>query len=138
MGGMPGLGMEPLVGAYNWDALGEATVVDVGGSHGELAKRLLLKYPKLSFVIQDLSSTIDGGHQQSRLSFMEHNFFDKQPVQADAYMFRWIFHDWPDKACTKILQNLIPALKQGARILIMDFCVPEPSQAPRMAEELER
>jgi O-methyltransferase domain len=60
---------------------------------------------------------------------MEHDFLTTQPVKgAEIYLFRWIFHDWSDKYCTKILQSLIPALKKGAKIIINDICIPQSGQ----------
>lgn len=43
----PGLGPEHLVNVYPWDELGEATVVDLGGSHGVMGCLLARKYPSL-------------------------------------------------------------------------------------------
>ncbi|KAF2826579.1 hypothetical protein CC86DRAFT_292023, partial [Ophiobolus disseminans] len=37
-----------------------------------------------------------------------------------------ILHDWPAKYCIQILQALVPALKPGARIVLMEGIVPEP------------
>jgi len=54
---------------------------------------------------------------------------------ADVYFFRLIFHDWPDEQCIQILQNLVPALKNGARILICDQLVPEPGTVPTRLEK---
>ena len=58
---------------------------------------------------------------------MTQDFFTLQPIKdADVYFFRAIFHDWPDKYCIQILQNLIPALKTGARVIIQDPHTPDP------------
>ena len=37
---------------FPWDTLGEATIVNLGGSHGELCTALALKVPKLEFIVQ--------------------------------------------------------------------------------------
>lgn len=63
---------------------------------------------------------------------------DPQTVQADVYFFRWIMHDWADSYCIKILRNLIPALKKGAKVVIMDAVLPERGEAPRYVEKLQR
>jgi hypothetical protein len=44
------------------------------------------------------------------------------------YLFRWIMHNHSDKYAAKILTSLIPALKRGSRILINDYCLPEPGK----------
>jgi len=67
---------------------------------------------------------------------MEHDFLTEQPVKnADVYFFRWIFHNWSDKYCIKILRSLIPALKTNARIVINDNVLPEPGVMPNFREE---
>lgn len=45
---------------------------------------------------------------------------------AAAYLFRHIFHDWPDDACIKILKNTVEAINpQRSRILICDQIMEE-------------
>ena len=72
-----------------------------------------------------------------RIQFMPLDFIkDLQPVKnADVYFFRWIFHDWSEKYSKTILENLIPALKPGARIVIMDNVLPPPGAIPNWQEE---
>ena len=67
---------------------------------------------------------------------MSHDFFTIQPVKdADVYLFRWIFHNWSDGYCIKILRNLVPALKNGAMIVINDNVLPEPGTMGLWQEE---
>lgn len=87
----------------------------------------------MEFVVQDLQSVVGPAKSAiptdlaSRVQFMAHDFLTEQPVQgADVYFFRWILHNWSDKYSIKILQNLIPALKKGAMIVINDNVLPEP------------
>lgn len=71
----------------------------------------------------------------SRVTFMAHDFMTEQPVKgADAYLFRWVFHNWSDIYCLTILRNLIPALKHGARIIVQDNCLPEPNTISYLEE----
>jgi len=93
-------------------------------------------------VVQDLAPVVADGPKAvppefvTRIKFMAHDFMTEQPVKnADVYFFRWIFHNWSDKYCIKILQNLIPALKQNARIVINDNVLPEPGILPIWREE---
>ena len=67
---------------------------------------------------------------------MAHDFLSEQPIKnADVYLFRWIFHNWSDMYCIRILRNLIPALKGGAIILINDNVLPEPGTLGSWQEE---
>lgn len=126
--------------AFSWASIGSGTVVDVGGSEGHASMELAEAFPSLSFIVQDRPEVISGAQSkvppslQSRVSFMAHDFFTEQPVKADCYLFRRIFHNWPDAYCVRILRNLIPALQPGARIVINDNVMPEPNTVGLLAE----
>jgi hypothetical protein len=63
----------------------------------------------------------------SRIEFQAHDFYTPQPVKgADVYFFRWICHNQSDKYGVKMMKQLIPALKPGAKIVINDNCLPKP------------
>lgn len=126
-------GFQPqyMVDGYAFDSMGEALFVDVGGSTGHVSIMLAQKYPNITCIVQDLPATVKTGKEQlpkeleERVSFMSHDFWTEQPVKgADIYYFRWVFHDWSDSLSVKILRQLIPALKAGARVLINDICIP--------------
>lgn len=127
-------GLKHLLDAYNWGALGEATVVDVGGSSGAVSAALARRFSDLRFVVQDMEQVIaqrpplGDPELDGRIEFMAHDFFQLQPVVgADVYYLRWILHNWGDAAAVAILRSLVPALKHGARILLHEQCVPEHS-----------
>ncbi|KAI1074870.1 S-adenosyl-L-methionine-dependent methyltransferase [Whalleya microplaca] len=126
--------IEHLLAGY--DFAGARTVVDVGGSHGQVAIALAYRYPAVErIVVQDLPDTIAGldehvpSELRSRVCGMAHDFLTPQPVKgADVYLLRWILHDWSDKYCVKILQSLVSGLKTGAKVVVNDICIPEPGQ----------
>ena len=67
---------------------------------------------------------------------MAHDFLNEQPVEdVDVYLLRWIFHKWSDEDCVRILRNLIPALKKGARVVINDNYLHEPGVLGLWQEE---
>ncbi|KAI3399734.1 hypothetical protein diail_5801 [Diaporthe ilicicola] len=114
----------------------------VGGSQGFTCFAIARKFPSLSFVVQDLPPVIEAAQKEvppdlaSRTKFMAHDFLTEQPVHgADVYFFRWIFHNWSDKYCVKILRNLIPALKPGAKVVINDNVLPKPGVLSQWQEE---
>ena len=142
-----GDGFQPshLVNAYPWEKAEIKVLVDVGGSQGMSSIALTQAYPSIHCIVQDFSEVVSEGQLalspelSNRIEFMAHNFFQEQPVKgADAYFFRWIFHDWSDKYCLKILRNLIPALKNGARVIINEFVIPEPGKTSAYQEWLAR
>ncbi|KAI0880245.1 S-adenosyl-L-methionine-dependent methyltransferase [Annulohypoxylon maeteangense] len=114
---------------YPWK--GDETVVDVGGSHGSMSISLAKRFPNMKCIVQDLKVHVEEGaarlpaELKDRVTFMPHNFFNKQTVVGDVYYFRCIFHNWADKYCIQILRNLIPVLKPGAKIVIHDRMMPD-------------
>ncbi len=134
-----------LVNGYDWGSIGKGSVVDLGGGEGHIAVAVAERFPSLSLIVQDLPAVIQKVEDKvpedkvpkalaSRVSFMQHDFFTEQPVKADAYLLRWILHNYPNEYCVKILRQLVPALEEGARIIVMDNIVPEPGTISQMAE----
>jgi precorrin-6B methylase 2 len=122
----PTMRTDLVVDNYDWAKY--KTVVDVGGSLGDVSIELAKRFPDIKCVVQDLPEVIVGAPKNiDRVEFQSYDFFTEQPVKdADVYFFRMIFHNWGDKYCIKILRKLIPALKSGSRIVINDHVVPEP------------
>lgn len=127
--------MNHLIDNFDFGSIGHGTIVDVGGSHGQVSIGIARRYPQVKCIVQDLPKTSAGLESRlpedlkSRISGMEHDFMTHQPVKgADIYLLRWILHDWSDKYCVKILQCLVPALKKGAKIVVNDICIPQPGQ----------
>ncbi|KAI0886388.1 S-adenosyl-L-methionine-dependent methyltransferase [Annulohypoxylon maeteangense] len=111
-------------------------VVDVGGSRGGLCETLLTRFPSIEqAIVEDLPEVTEKNLERQipeevsgRIKYQAYDFFTEQVIKnADVYIFRTVIHDWPDSYAIKILRNQIPALKQGAIILINDICI-EPSQ----------
>jgi len=74
-----------------------------------------------------------------RVSFMPHNFFDPQPVQADVYIMRHICHNWSTENCAKIIKNLVPLMKPGSKILLVEVVVmPSNKEGSSIAERYMR
>jgi len=132
-----------LINNYDWATLNSqsAKIVDLGGSHGDVSIALARHYPNLTFIVQDLPNAIASAKPiptdlANRITLRTHDFTKPQPVKgADLYLFRWIMHNHSDKYATTILRALIPALKKGARILVNDYCLPEPGQLLDGGEE---
>ncbi|PHH71413.1 hypothetical protein CDD80_5296 [Ophiocordyceps camponoti-rufipedis] len=123
------------------------TFVDLGGSHGFVCVELARRWPKMSFVVQDLASTLESAPKPicedeaiaSRIRLQKHDFFEEQPIKgADVYHYRWIFHNYPTPSAINLLKKLVPSLKPGSRILINDHCLLAPGSEPPLAERVIR
>lgn len=120
-----------------------AVLVDVGGNHGYASLAIAKATKHVRFVVQDLPSIIERAQSQEsqpggvlvdsdaghRIELKPYDMFSgPQPVkEADVYFFRAVFHNWSDAKCKEILNNLMPALKTGARIIICDMALPDRS-----------
>lgn len=117
----------------------------VGGSLGGVARVIAQEFPGIQITVQDLADVVDKGRSSlradlcaERISFQAHDIFHKQETIADAYLLRQILHDWPDEDAERIIRNLMPAMRPGARILVMDVIVPQPGTASPYMEKFIR
>ena len=141
-----GLGHEPLINGYDWSSVGggKGTVVDLGGSTGHTSMAIAKAVSGIHFIVQELPDIVENlkgevpADLADRVEFMAHDFFEPQPVEADVYFFRQIFHNWPDPSCVKILRALIPALKPGAKVVANDHLVPPPGTMSILQERAIR
>ncbi|KAG6354068.1 hypothetical protein INS49_005039 [Diaporthe citri] len=124
--------------AFPWGAVlpPDATVVDVGGSRGHFARDLVEMNPSFRVVVQDLPRVVEGLAEEfaggsggegggGNVTYQAHDFFDAQPVAgADVYFLRHVMHNHPDAECVAILRALLPALREGGRVLVSEYVVP--------------
>jgi hypothetical protein len=117
-----------LTDYFPWESLGAGTVVDVGGSGGQPAFAIARKAPQLRLIVQDMADAIAAAKEEPgvNVSHMVADFFVEQSVKgADVYLFRSVMHNWPDSQAVRILRAHIPALKAGAKLLVMDEVMPD-------------
>lgn len=126
----PGFENEHIVEGYDWATIGTGLLVDIGGSNGSLSIAIAERFPEIRCIVQDLPQVVMSAEVPpalaNRFQFIAHDFFNEQKLSADIYLLRWVLHNWSDKYSIKILRNLIPALKHGAKVLIVEACLPEP------------
>lgn len=56
---------------------------------------------------------------------MAGNFFEQIPGEADAYLLRYIIHDWSDEDALRILGTLRKAARLSARVMIIEWLIPD-------------
>ncbi|KAK7536907.1 S-adenosyl-L-methionine-dependent methyltransferase [Phyllosticta citribraziliensis] len=121
-----------------------AVMVDVGGGFGHIALAIARVTKNLKLIVEDLPGTVEIAAKElppelkERVSFQAQDFFTEQQVKgADVYFFSKIFHDWGDEYCIRILRSLIPAMKEGARVVINEWVIPEQAK-PENAQRFKR
>lgn len=112
------------------------TQKQIGGSSGYFAMEIARHLPQAKVVVQDINREgLKMGQEivsrddylKSRVTFVEHDMFQPQDIEADVYFFRAVLHDWPDEECIKAIAALLPALKDGCRVLICEGVMPAQS-----------
>lgn len=140
--------VDHLVDSFDWQSLGHATVIDVGGHIGYCAVAIAEHAPKLNLIVQDRPEVVAlakdpstsgvGSRVESRVSFEAHDFFQPQKTAADAFLFRKTLLNHTDKYVAKIVAALSPALRPGNRLLIMDFVQDRELSGSRLTERYYR
>lgn len=117
--------LQYLFDGFGWASLGEATIVDIGGSTAYASLLLASGFPQLQFIVQDLPRVVQEGRTvlvhlasdtvTSRVCFAAHNLFTpQQPHESgsapEVYLLRRVLHDWPDAWAHEMLQHLAVAL----------------------------
>jgi O-methyltransferase domain len=120
-----------IAAAYKFSAI--RTLVDIGGGHGSLLATILKVNPKLKGVLFDQPSVIAHAKQDQhvtakgiaeRCTLESGSFFEAVPAGGDAYIMKYILHDWNDEQCVKILANCRAAMNEKGRVLVVDNVIP--------------
>jgi cyclopropane fatty-acyl-phospholipid synthase-like methyltransferase len=108
------------------------TLVDVGGGHGGLITAILNKNPQLKGVLFDAPEVIEGARPKieaaglaDRLEAVAGDFFKAVPAGGDAYIMKWIIHDWDDEKSNTILRNCRSQMPANGKLILVDCVVPE-------------
>ena len=138
-----GLTNPAIAAAYKFSKF--RTLVDVGGGHGSLLSTILKAHPKLSGVLFDQPSVIAGARNNRHVTAKEiakrctlesGDFFTSVPMGADAYILKYILHDWSDERSVEILKNCRAAMNENSRVLVVDSVIP-PGNAPGYVKLLD-
>ena len=110
-------------------------IVDVGGGHGGLITSILQKNPGVQGVLLDSPPVIEGARPKlessdvaDRCEAVAGDFFKAVPEGGDAYIMKWIIHDWEDEKAITILKNCRKHIGPNGRLIIVDCVVPEHDQ----------
>jgi len=121
---------EAITSLYDFSQFG--TLVDVGGGHGGLITAILQKNPGLKGILFDAPQVIEGARPKieaaglaDRLDTVAGDFFKSVPEGGDAYIMKWIIHDWDDEKSNTILRNCRKQMQPNGRLILVDCVVPE-------------
>jgi hypothetical protein len=136
-GGMTGLNRlinAPVVEACDFARFN--LIVDVAGGHGSFLAAILEAAPRARGLLVDLAHVTEVARKNlaerglaSRAEVVTGNIFESVPAGGDAYVLKWIVHDWDDAACGAILSTVRAAIRPAGRLLIVERILPERADA---------
>jgi O-methyltransferase domain/Dimerisation domain len=115
-----------LIDAYDFSRF--RSIVDVGGGTGALLRALLAAYPNLHGVLFDRPHVVNGVRIE-RGEVVAGSFFESVPAGADAYLLKWIIHDWEDEESVAILRSIRKAIPAGGVLLVVDRILGGPNDS---------
>ena len=104
----------------------EATVLDVGGGHGLMMRRVKQQYPKLKCKVLDLKQVIDNApEEECGVDFIAGDFFKADTLpKTDVVFMKHILHGWDDEGAKKILESCHLALSEGGKLVLFEIVLP--------------
>ncbi len=89
----------------------------------EEADLFFVRHPDATVHLNRLSGDLAGDVRAG-------DFLESVPSDADAYVMKWIIHDWSDEDSTTIFKNCHRAMREDSKLLLVEAIIPpgnEPS-----------
>jgi hypothetical protein len=112
-----------VTASYDWSEF--PVIADIGGGIGAQLASILDAHPTCRGILFDQPEVVRESPSQDRMERVGGDFFTEIPVQANAYLMRWIIHDWADDKAIAILENVRRAAPPGARLVLVEWIIPE-------------
>jgi hypothetical protein len=119
--------MTPAVTAsYDWSKF--PVIADIGGGIGAQLSSILDAHPSCRGILFDQPHVVAESPLHERMERLGGDFFQEIPVHADAYLMRWIIHDWADDKAIAILKNVRRIAPPGARLALVEWVLSETAE----------
>ena len=119
------LGMPALLDAYDFGRF--QTIVDVGGGNGAFLEALRAAHPSLRGIVFDQAHVVAGLDLGEGIEVAAGSFFESVPEGGQAYVLKWILHDWEDEEAVAILRTV---RRRGGTLLVIERLVGPPNEGP--------
>ncbi len=125
------------------DLSGCRRVADLGGGQGSLLAGLLRAHPELQGVLFDLPAVVAGAGSileaagvADRCEVVGGSLFEGVPTTCDAYLMKFILHDWSDEDAARILAVCRRDLPASARLILVEYLVGPPNEGlgPKLSD----
>ena len=118
------LAMTPAVtAAYQWSQF--PVIADIGGGIGAQLVSILDASPTSKGILFDKPHLRAESISHDRVEVIDGDFFESVPAGADAYLLRWVLHDWDDAEAALILGSIRRAMSANARLIVVEPLIPD-------------
>ena len=108
-------------------------IADIGGGDGTLLMAILRRYSDIRGFVFDRPDVIERARKRvadagmtDRCDLMAGNFMEHAPSGVDAYLMKFIIHDWTDSESIQILEHCRAAGDAtGARLIVIERVLSE-------------
>lgn len=102
-----------------------ALIADIGGGIGTQLADILNSLPSCRGILLDQPSVVANAIPHDRIQSIGGSFFEGVPPSANAYLLRFVIHDWNDEKAGIILQNVHRAMKPESRLMVIESVLPD-------------
>lgn len=113
-----------IAGTYDFSRF--AHVIDVGGGRGSLLGAIVRAHPGVQGTLFDQAHVV-ADVEINGIEVVSGSFFEAVPRGGDAYVLKWIIHDWGDDEAIAILRTCAAALDGDARVLLIERDLADPA-----------
>tara|TARA_R100001509_G_scaffold8272_2_gene4693 strand:+ start:140 stop:793 length:654 start_codon:yes stop_codon:yes gene_type:complete len=100
-------------------------IADIGGGIGSQLVSILEAHPSCRGILFDQPNVVAEAPEHGQIERVGGDFFKDVPVRADAYVMRWLLHDWSDEESVAILTNIKKVASPSARLMLVESVIPE-------------
>lgn len=111
-------------------------LVDVGGGNGGLIMGILKANKGMQGVLFDLPHVIESARLRieeaglaDRCELIAGDFFQFVPEGGDAYILKWVLHDWNDEQSVVILKNCRRTMGDKGKLLLIESVIASGNEA---------
>ena len=127
-----------ILAAYDFSKIKK--IVDVGGGKGSLLTAILKENLEMQGILYDLPQVVEEARVaienegvSNRCELVPGDFFESIPSGGDAYIMKYIIHDWGDDKAMTILQNCRRSMSTRGKLLLAESVIP-PGNAPHIGK----
>jgi ubiquinone/menaquinone biosynthesis C-methylase UbiE len=125
--------VEDIVSTYDFSAF--SRVVDIGGGQGVMIAAVLAAHTNIHGILFDRPDVVaraqpvlEAAGVAGRCDVVGGSFFEAIPEGGDAYLLKYILHDWDDTASLAILTACRRVFRPEGKLLIMERIVAAPNE----------